>query len=294
MTLVLSFILFYLDTFMIGVCLAFLLVFYVFLYYRKKGSTDKSSNKDHTTDALEEQRTFSEQERMRNEKIGSTLNTLMQEEKLYLNPNLTITYLSRAVGTNNAYMSAYLNNVKRQNFSTYINSFRLEYAEQLLLSDPTISIEDVCSSSGFNSIPSFQRIFHNKYGCSPGQYRQQKIKERNNKNTISNAFSGNQINNTEELNPEKLTSLKSENNFISAFEARYPGKIEALCEKFPSITRKEKILCMLIILGKTPDEVCRMMDISPGSLNVFRCRLRKKLNLLKKDSLNKFLKSLSD
>ena len=288
MILVLYSFLFDLGIFILGVGFTLLCLF---LFYRIRRPIEKHDNKEQAADDVEEP-VFSEQERIRNEKIGSALNTLMQEEKLYLSPNLTISDLSRAVGTNNAYMSAYLNNVKRQNFSTYINSFRLECAVQLLISDPTISIEDVCNNSGFNSLPSFQRIFHNKYGCSPGQYRHQKIIDRNNVDAITDVSSGNKSDNAEVFNTEKLTSVSSEKNFISAFETSYPGKIEALCKRFPTITHKEKILCMLIIKGKTPDEVCKMMDITPGSLNVFRSRLRKKFNLSQKEPLNRFLKAI--
>ena len=57
-----------------------------------------------------------------------------------------------------------------QSFPDYINALRTNEAIRLLR-NPKISISDVCTSCGFNSIRTFNRAFLKQYGISPSQYR---------------------------------------------------------------------------------------------------------------------------
>ena len=55
-------------------------------------------------------------------------------------------------------------------FSQYRTRQRLEKARKLL-GDPERRVSDVAFSSGFESIPYFNRAFRRAFGCSPSQYR---------------------------------------------------------------------------------------------------------------------------
>ena len=101
----------------------------------------------------------------------SLLNKLFEEERIYLNPELTLNDVARLVGTNRTYLSEYFNHECNTSFNDYINNLRLTYAEKLLSSNNELSIEEIATIAGFNSISTFRRVFTKKYGISPSHYR---------------------------------------------------------------------------------------------------------------------------
>lgn len=99
------------------------------------------------------------------------------EERLYLNPHLTLVDLSTAIGTNRTYLSNYLNQQLHTTFYDYINSLRLKRAKEFL-SDPAcnITLVEIAEQSGFNSQSTFRRTFQRTHGCSPIEWRLQRLK----------------------------------------------------------------------------------------------------------------------
>lgn len=93
------------------------------------------------------------------------------EPKLFLNKSLTITELAQELNTNRTYLSYYFNKVLHVTFYDFVNEYRLEYASQLLLSSPDLSIEEVGEMSGFNSLSTFRRSFNKYFDCNPKEYR---------------------------------------------------------------------------------------------------------------------------
>lgn len=57
--------------------------------------------------------------------------------------------------------------------STYINQSRLAHA-QVLLQDPEKSIGDIVLMCGFESASYFTKLFKEKFGMTPSQYRKEK------------------------------------------------------------------------------------------------------------------------
>jgi len=53
----------------------------------------------------------------------------------------------------------------------YLNQKRVEYAAQLLLSDPSMSSKEVGARSGFYEDSTFRRNFKKYYGVTPAAYR---------------------------------------------------------------------------------------------------------------------------
>ena len=58
-----------------------------------------------------------------------------------------------------------------ENFNGYINSLRLEYSLVLLKDFENYTVEAVAIDSGFNTVRTYQRIFREKYGMTPAEYR---------------------------------------------------------------------------------------------------------------------------
>ncbi|MCR5420749.1 MAG: AraC family transcriptional regulator [Lachnospiraceae bacterium] len=93
----------------------------------------------------------------------------------YIKNNLTADDLSQGTMANMAgiskdYFSRIFKNVTGMNYSKWLNTIRLEKATTLLINEK-ITLTEVAMLSGFQSIPSFNRVFHDEKGMAPGEYR---------------------------------------------------------------------------------------------------------------------------
>ncbi|MBP5471956.1 MAG: helix-turn-helix domain-containing protein [Lachnospiraceae bacterium] len=93
----------------------------------------------------------------------------------YIKNNLTADDLSQGTmaemaGISRDYFSRIFKNVTGMNYSKWLNMIRLEKATELL-TDEERSLTEVAMLSGFQSIPSFNRVFHEEKGMAPGEFR---------------------------------------------------------------------------------------------------------------------------
>ncbi len=93
----------------------------------------------------------------------------------YIKNNLTADDLSQGAmakkaGISKDYFSRIFKNVTGMNYSRWLNMIRLEKATELLAQNG-MSLTEVAMLSGFQSIPSFNRVFHEEKGMAPGEYR---------------------------------------------------------------------------------------------------------------------------
>ena len=107
--------------------------------------------------------------------LKAKLDRLMSEEQLYRKPQLNISELSQALGTNRTYLSALLNGQLGKTFYDYINELRLDHAIRLMQESKvedtsTYSLKEIAERSGFNSISTFNRQFHSRFGMSPSKW----------------------------------------------------------------------------------------------------------------------------
>lgn len=101
------------------------------------------------------------------------LEQIMIEEKMFLNPRLSIDDVAERLGTNSKYISQVLNEHHQRNFYAYINAFRIEEAQRLLLSPAhrKYSILAIAEMSGFSSKSSFNEAFKVLTNQTPSGYR---------------------------------------------------------------------------------------------------------------------------
>lgn len=74
-----------------------------------------------------------------------------------------------------AYLSKYIKKYFGQNFLSYLNSIRMEYASIELVQHPERSVLQIALSNGFPNISSFNKCFQSIYKSTPTQYRKKEL-----------------------------------------------------------------------------------------------------------------------
>lgn len=107
--------------------------------------------------------------------LAQQVRHLVEQQKPYLNPRLTLERFSEPLDTPPRQVSAAINRHFQQNFQEYINRHRVEAAKQLLRSHSAsgLTILEIGQMAGFNSKATFNRIFKNTVSMTPTSYRQQ-------------------------------------------------------------------------------------------------------------------------
>lgn len=85
--------------------------------------------------------------------------------------DLSQTAIADKAGLSKDYFSRIFKNITGQNYSKWLNMIRIEKAITLL-SDKQLPLTEVAMLSGFQSIPTFNRVFLTEKGMSPSEYRE--------------------------------------------------------------------------------------------------------------------------
>lgn len=98
---------------------------------------------------------------------------IISQKELYKKVDLTILDISNELSIHSKRISRAINLMANQNFSTYINSFRVEKAKKMLTDSnyDYLSIEGIGKESGFNAKSAFYKAFKEVLNITPGQYR---------------------------------------------------------------------------------------------------------------------------
>jgi len=113
----------------------------------------------------------------RMDKASETLRALMEEEKVFLDPDLTLQKLAQRLNIHYNHLSRIINEKYGESFNSYINRHRIEEAKKRL-SDPAFadkSILDIMLETGFYSKSTFNTAFRKFTGKSPSDYRKNSI-----------------------------------------------------------------------------------------------------------------------
>jgi AraC-like DNA-binding protein len=97
---------------------------------------------------------------------------LLEKERLYENPNLTLQDIARKLNTNQTVISKMVNQGFKMNFNDFINSYRIEaiidqFKKEEHKKQTILGISIDC---GFNSKTTFNRCFKKQTGLSPKEY----------------------------------------------------------------------------------------------------------------------------
>lgn len=106
------------------------------------------------------------------EGLKAKLQNLMQNEKPYLEPQLTLADLSKLAGTNAGILSSVINKGFGRNFNDFVNGYRVEEVKTRLENGAAknLNLLGVAFECGFNSKATFNRVFKKLTGISPKEY----------------------------------------------------------------------------------------------------------------------------
>ncbi|MDP4090474.1 MAG: helix-turn-helix domain-containing protein [Bacillota bacterium] len=105
--------------------------------------------------------------------LSKGLLNYIDEEKPYLNPELTLPELSEAVGIPRNRLSQIINEKLGMNFYDFINGYRVKEVQKLI-TDPDydhLTILSLAFDAGFNSKSTFNSIFKKHSGMTPSTYK---------------------------------------------------------------------------------------------------------------------------
>lgn len=101
-----------------------------------------------------------------------SITNYMEKEKPYLDRELTILNVSKAIGIPRHFITEVINNYMGKNFYYLVNEYRIREVKERL-KDPhysNLTILAIAYDSGFNSKSSFNHIFKEMTGMTPSQY----------------------------------------------------------------------------------------------------------------------------
>jgi len=115
-----------------------------------------------------------------NKDLMDRLEGLLIRDKIFLNEDLTLAETARQLSTNTSYLSRLINEHYQVNFSAFLNRFRIQEAQKMILDDKfnNFSMEGIAKSSGFRSKSTFNQVFKNSTGLTPTEFAIQNGKVR--------------------------------------------------------------------------------------------------------------------
>lgn len=102
---------------------------------------------------------------------------LLNTEKIYQDPELSLTAVAEKLNISSTYLSQLVNQCNKKNFSEFINSYRVRDAEYMLMDSDfsNYTILSIGLEAGFNSKSTFYAAFKKYTGVTPTQYREKRL-----------------------------------------------------------------------------------------------------------------------
>ncbi len=106
-------------------------------------------------------------------KYAKKLEDYMNQEQAFLEENISVHQVSKELNILPHHLSITINIEFEQNFYNYVNSYRIRYAEKLLINPERNeeSILMIAYRSGFQSKSAFNKAFKSLSGMTPSEYR---------------------------------------------------------------------------------------------------------------------------
>ena len=109
----------------------------------------------------------SDQNPTEDDALSADFKRLMNDKKLFLQPNLTLEDVADILHSNKTYVSRMVNNSYGQGFSELMNRMRVDYAKEYILSHRSARQNEIARNCGFLSASSFNTVFKKVTGTTP-------------------------------------------------------------------------------------------------------------------------------
>ena len=108
-------------------------------------------------------------------KLYFRLKELLQNERLYLNPNLTLKNVADRLATNTKYLSQVVNHHSGHNFQYFINTYRVSDAKESILSKKyeNLTLYGIALQCGFKNKSTFYKVFKEITNQTPREFQLQ-------------------------------------------------------------------------------------------------------------------------
>lgn len=104
-----------------------------------------------------------------------------ENEAGFINKDLDLLLLAKALKTNKSLLSFVINEHKKTNFSTYINTLRIKYITKMMETDPKylkLTIKALAEACGIKSRQNFSKLFIKVNGITPAKFIEKKMQGR--------------------------------------------------------------------------------------------------------------------
>ncbi|MBI5845313.1 MAG: AraC family transcriptional regulator [Deltaproteobacteria bacterium] len=105
------------------------------------------------------------------DEVKDRLIDLLRNEKIFTESDLNLKRLADLLALTPHQLSEYLNEHLKSDFRSFINSFRVDEAKELLTAHQEKSILTICYEVGFGSKSTFNAVFKKETGLTPSEFR---------------------------------------------------------------------------------------------------------------------------
>ena len=104
--------------------------------------------------------------------LNLKLNEIMDQEEIFTDEKISLPLLARRLNISQHQLSQYLNDRKRETFSSFINKYRINKAKEILLKNPDLKILAVAYEVGFQSKSTFNAAFSKFVKMTPHEFKE--------------------------------------------------------------------------------------------------------------------------
>jgi AraC-like DNA-binding protein len=104
------------------------------------------------------------------------LDELMDKKEVFIDENISLTRLAKQLEISPHQLSEFLNERKGDNFSSFINKYRIKKAKKMLLENPDEKILAIAYDTGFKSKSTFNSAFAKFANMPPSEFRKKNKK----------------------------------------------------------------------------------------------------------------------
>ncbi|MBM9590980.1 helix-turn-helix domain-containing protein [Leptospira sp. 201903075] len=106
------------------------------------------------------------------DRLQNRLSHLMEIEKIYLNEDLSLEVLAEELELHPRQLSEFLNGKKQTTFHSFLHSYRIKEAKDLLIKYPDKNVSDIGFEVGYKSLSSFYDAFKKELKITASEFRQ--------------------------------------------------------------------------------------------------------------------------